>query len=201
MSSAHLRTWNEVCHTLFDTLQSIVFSTFDGLILQHEEGFSQLESILLEVEARRKSVYCIGNGASATICSHFAADINKNAGVRAHVFTDAALLTAVSNDISFERVYAEILRLQARSGDMLLTVSSSGNSQNILEAITEAKQMGIVIVTLSAMSPANASRTLGDINIYAPAATYGLAESAHTCILHHVIDRSIAALRHKSNGV
>ena len=192
MANNYPCTWNEVCHTLHNTLRSIVFSASDGRILQHEEGFFQLEAMLLCMKARGGNLYCIGNGASSTICSHFAADINKNAGVRTQVFTDAALLTAVSNDISFERVYAEILRRQAQAGDMVLTVSSSGNSPNILEAISEARRIGIEVLTLSAMSADNACRSLGDMNIYAPAPTYGLAESAHTCVLHHVIDRLVA---------
>ena len=73
-------------------------------------------------------MFFVGNGASAMMASHMAADASKNGGFRAMAFNDQALMTAVSNDICYEQSFAMPLKRFANPGDMLVTISSSGNS-------------------------------------------------------------------------
>jgi D-sedoheptulose 7-phosphate isomerase len=190
MQNISSRNWQNFCAHLAEILSKISFCSLAPRAenFQPDEGFVIWARLLLELKKRGGNLYCIGNGASSALCSHFSADISKNVGIRAHVFTDAALLTAVGNDISFEQIFAEPLLRQGLPGDALLTVSSSGNSANILAGIAAARKIGFQIITLSAMHMDNASRELGDLNIYVPAPTYGLAETAHAAILHHVTD-------------
>lgn len=156
-----------------------------------DEAFDRLCRLTSGVLATRGTIFFCGNGASATMASHAAADLEKNALVRTDVFTDPALLTAVANDICFSEVFAEPLRRKMRPGDMLVAVSSSGNSPNVLKACAEAHVQGGSVVTLSAMKPDNGLRLAGDLNFYVPAPDYGLAESAHAIILHYWIDLTV----------
>ncbi|KHK00284.1 putative phosphoheptose isomerase [Desulfovibrio sp. TomC] len=116
------------------------------------------------------------------------ADLAKNAHVHTQVFTDMSLLTAVANDISFAEVFAEPLRRCINPEDMLVAISSSGNSPNVVRAVNVARDAGAFIVTLSAMDSGNSIRTMGDLNYWLPARTYGLAETSHAAILHYWMD-------------
>lgn len=143
-----------------------------------------------------KTVYFVGNGASASMSSHFAADLAKNAHVHTEVFTDLALITAIANDLSFDEVFSEPLSKRLTKGDMLVAISSSGKSPNILRAVETAKRLGGTIITLSAMELNNPLRNMGDINFYVPAKSYGLAETSHAALLHFWIDQIL--LKEKS---
>ena len=134
-------------------------------------------------------MYFAGNGGSAMIASHMAADASKNGGLRGVAFNDAALLTAVSNDITFEDVFALPLARLGRRGDLLMTISSSGNSPNIVRALETARRIGMHLVTLSGKQPQNRSRALGDLNFYVPADRYGWVECAHQLIIHYWFDQ------------
>jgi len=142
-----------------------------------------------QLRTRRGRLFLAGNGASASMASHFATDLAKNAGIRTQVFTDLSLLTALGNDIAYEAVFAEPLRWYAEAGDILVAISSSGNSPNIVQAVLAAKELGLTVVTLSGMRPDNRIRGLGELNLYLPAPTYGLAESCHAFLLHCWMDQ------------
>lgn len=125
------------------------------------------------------------------MASHVSADLAKNAHVHTEVFTDLSLITAIANDISFDEVFAEPLRRRMKTGDMLVAISSSGQSKNILQAVATAKELGGRTITLSAMKPENPLRRQGELNLYVSAQTYGLAETCHAAVLHYWIDTII----------
>ncbi len=160
----------------------------DGAEMADEAAFRRWVSMTRDVEGNRRTVYFVGNGASAAMASHMAADALKNGQLRAMAFNDAPLLTAVSNDIAFENCFAEPIRRFGIQGDLLTTISSSGNSPNILKAIEAARAQNMRVVTLSGMKPDNKSRVLGDVNFYVPAKTYGIVECAHQVLLHCWLD-------------
>ena len=153
-----------------------------------EEAFQRWREWTREVKANHRTCYFIGNGASAMMASHMAIDGTKNAGVNSLAFNDPAFMTAISNDISYEEVFAFPLKRLAHPGDLLVTISSSGNSPNVLRAIRCARELGLRVITLSAMKPDNQSRRAGDLNFYIPAETYGIAESSHAVVLHCWLD-------------
>lgn len=142
-----------------------------------------------QIRKHRKTVYLVGNGASASMASHFAADLAKNVHVHTEVFTDISLITAIANDISFDEVFSEPLSKRITEGDMLVAISSSGKSPNILRAAETAKNFGGTIITLSAMDFDNPLRNMGDINFYVPAKSYGMAETCHAALLHFWVDQ------------
>jgi D-sedoheptulose 7-phosphate isomerase len=162
--------------------------------IEASKGFKLWAEYTLGVREKRKTVFLIGNGASASMASHVAADLAKNAHIHTEVFSDLSLITAIANDISFEEVFAEPLRRRMTPGDMLVAISSSGQSTNILRAAGEAKNLGGIVVTLSAMKYDNPLRKQGILNFYLPAETYSLAETCHAAILHHWIDEMVSAI-------
>jgi D-sedoheptulose 7-phosphate isomerase len=137
----------------------------------------------------------IGNGGSAAIVSHVQNDLCKQAGIRALVFTEPPLLTALGNDCGYDSVFELPVELWASSGDLLIAVSSSGRSENILRAVHAATLQGCQIVTLSGFQADNPLRCMGDVNFYVPAHTYGFVESAHMALAHCLIDHVVAGCK------
>jgi len=182
------KQWKQNVQELYDILIKISILDNSGNVLLPDVAFEKWKELALIIRANDKTVFFVGNGASASMASHFAADVAKNAGIRTNVFTDTALMTALANDLCYEDVYAEPLRWNMKAGDMLVAISSSGNSPNIVRAVNTAKSLNGTIITLSAMGEGNAIRKLGDLNFYVPAQTYGMAETAHAAILHYWMD-------------
>ncbi len=148
----------------------------------------QWKEATLHLRDKGRTLYLIGNGASASMASHMAADLAKNGHIHTEVFSDLSLITAISNDLGYERVFSEPLSRRARAGDMLVAISSSGRSPNVLSAVTAARRKALTIVTLSAMDPDNPLRSAGTLSFYVPARTYGCAETCHAAVLHHWMD-------------
>ena len=186
-----MNNWQNQIQSLCGILSLLQISIQNNNVTA-DTGFSQLKKLTEKLRETRNTIYVIGNGASASMASHFAADLAKNGKLHTQVFSDLALITAISNDIGYDQVFAEPLRRMGEKNDMLVAISSSGNSSNLLAAIAEAKQIGMKSVTLSAMNKDNPLRQIGDINLYVPAQTYGDAESCHAAILHHWIDLILA---------
>lgn len=180
--------WKNFCADLMRILNTISVTDAQGRELAQDAGIATWHDLADSVRNHSRCLYLIGNGASSSMCSHFAADLNKNAQMRTHVFTDAALLTALGNDISFERIFAEPLLRTAQKGDLLLTISSSGQSPNIIAGIEAARHRQMSVITLSGMKGGNATRSMGDLNIYVPGETYGIVETAHAALLHYWTD-------------
>jgi D-sedoheptulose 7-phosphate isomerase len=128
-----------------------------------------MKDMTLKIKEKDCRIILIGNGASASMASHTAADLSKNAWIQAEVFTDLALITALGNDLCFEEVFAEPLKWRLKQDDMLVAISSSGQSPNIIRAAGEAVNRGSLLITLSAMKPDNPLRKLGSLNFYVPA--------------------------------
>jgi D-sedoheptulose 7-phosphate isomerase len=175
--------------TLADIISKLEISSRDEKQLDLEDGFNKLVKKTLDLKRANKRIFLIGNGASASMASHIAADLCKNAHIKVDVFTDLALITALVNDLGVEAMFAEPLKRQALPGDILFAISSSGNSPNLIHAVNAAKNLNLYVATLTAMSADNKLRSLGDLNFYIPAPTYGFAESGHASILHCWVDK------------
>jgi D-sedoheptulose 7-phosphate isomerase len=140
-------------------------------------------------DAGNKLIF-IGNGGSAGIASHLAIDYSKNGGLRALAFNDPSALTCLGNDLGYENVFAKQLDFHARPGDMLIAISSSGRSPNILEAVKTARGRDCKVVTYSGFAEDNDLRRTGDVNFYVRANKneYGFVEIAHLALCHAVLD-------------
>ena len=174
---------------VFYRLQSVVATDERGEILEIQGAFDRWCHLTTAAQNGGRSHYFIGNGASATMASHMALDCAKNAGIRALAFNDPASLTALGNDVGFDQCFAQPLRWHARAGDILVAISSSGRSRNILVALEAARTIGCNVVTLTGMGEDNPTRKGGGLNFYIPAKTYGAVECAHQILLHCWLDQ------------
>jgi D-sedoheptulose 7-phosphate isomerase len=179
-------------------LAEVTISDSEGKNVDIKKGFLQVVNHLGNLKRSGKKVMIIGNGGSAAIASHLQNDFCKAAQIRAMVFTETPLLTALSNDISYIAAYREQVTLWAEPGDILISISSSGRSQNILDALSSARNKGCApIITLSGFRPDNPLRKMGDFNLYVPSMEYGYVELVHSILTHYISDQvsKIASIR------
>ena len=135
-----------------------------------------------------KKIMFIGNGASAAISSHMATDFWKNGAVKAIAFNDSSLLTCISNDYGYQYVFEKPIEMFAEKGDILIAISSSGRSPNILHGTKKAIEKKCGVITLSGFKSSNPLRKLGHINFYVPSSSYGQVEIIHQAICHCILD-------------
>ena len=185
----HPENWNDYLASIAAALRDVVVTDRSGATVPTADAFTQWVALSHAVNERGNTTYFIGNGGSAGIASHMAADACKNGKLRALAFNDVALMTATANDVAFDQIFALPLARLARPGDMVVSISSSGNSPNILRGLEQARQAQLHIVTLSGWNADNRSRSLGDLNFYIGASRYGWIESAHLLILHFWLDQ------------
>lgn len=181
-------SWKSSLKTLQATLEGLVVTDGEGTVLDTDAGFATLVEWVDACREDRRRIYFVGNGASASMASHFSTDLAKNAKVPTEVFTDCSLVTATGNDFGYDQTFAYPLSQRMVEGEVLVAISSSGNSPNAVEAVRMARELDGLAVTVTAMSPDNTLRGLGDLNFYLPAEDYGMAESGHAVVLHHLVD-------------
>lgn len=151
-------------------------------------AFEKVRAQAHAAHERGNKLMFIGNGGSAGITSHLATDFSKNGGLRATAFNDGAVLTCIGNDFGYEYVFAKQIEWHGRPGDLLLAISSSGRSANILKGARAARERGCGVVTLSGFEEDNPLRLAGDVNFYVRSSLYGFVEVAHLALLHAILD-------------
>lgn len=180
--------WDSTVRHLASALESLNVTDGSGESIPADVAFVLLCDWIAACRQNKRRVYFVGNGASASMASHFATDLAKNAKVPTEVFTDCALVTATGNDFGYEQIFSYPLSQRMVEDEVLIAISSSGNSPNAVMAVKKAKELLGKTVTVTAMSPDNVMRNSGDLNFYLPADSYGMAESGHAALLHHLID-------------
>jgi len=167
-------------------LPNIYKDIFDSYF--KSDGFKSDFQEALSVLKQTRRVFFIGNGGSNSICSHMYEDFAKIGGYQTFTFSDAALITCFANDYGYENAMAEWLKIYAQQGDVLIAISSSGNSPNILNAVSVAKNKQSSVITLSGFKDNNKLKSTGDVNFYINAENYGVVECYHQVILHSILD-------------
>ena len=146
--------------------------------------------LLLDAHARGSCVFACGNGGSASIANHLQCDHVK--GIRTatdlaprvmSLSTNVELLSAIANDMGYENVFVYQLQSQARPGDALIAVSSSGRSPNIVNALTWARDHGLRTIALTGFG-GGAARTVAEVAVHVDCANYGIVEDLHQGIMH-----------------
>ena len=170
-------------------LADLEITNAKGEMLDRDAGMEQWIDLTRQVTESKNTLFFAGNGASAMMAGHMSADSTKNGGMKSLFLSETSMMTAVSNDISYDEVFAYPVGRFANPKDMLIAISSSGNSRNIIRAIETAKEKGMYVVTLTGLKKDNKARSLGDINLYIPGATYGIVEVCHQAVLHCWLDK------------
>ena len=181
-------SFTEYLQALQDILLRTQVST-SAVSIDMEEGFQTYMGNLVDATARGNRIFFIGNGGSAGICTHSANDYSKNGGIRSMSLHDGAVLTCLGNDFGFEHVFAKQLAFHAQAGDVLIAISSSGRSADILLAVEQAKAMGMWVCTFSGFAADNPLRSSGDLNWFVESAEYGFVELGHQVLIHCALDR------------
>lgn len=166
----------------------------EGHSLPPDDAFRTARDLILTARSTGRRVMVIGNGGSAAIASHMQTDLCHSLGVRAMVFTEPSVLTAQANDHGYEVAYRNLVNLWTEPGDLLVAISSSGRSPNILNACAAARAKGARVVTFSGFGPDNPLRGLGDLNFYVGSSLYGPVECAHAVLIHHITDEVLASI-------
>jgi len=153
-----------------------------------EEALEMTIRMILRRSTMGGKVMIIGNGGSAAIASHMSTDFCKNTGVKATAFNDSSMLTCFSNDYGYEYVFQKSIETFAEPHDILIAISSSGKSENILNGAKGARDKDLSIVTFTGFELGNPLRTKGDINFYVPVSHYGHIEVIHHALIHCMIN-------------
>jgi D-sedoheptulose 7-phosphate isomerase len=176
----------------FSTLSRLISETEvtdrSGRPLPLEETVTKVGAAAHSVHDAGNKIMFIGNGGSAGLASHLAIDFCKNGGLRSLAFNDASALTCLGNDLGYENVFAKQLEFHARAGDLLIAISSSGKSVNILAAVAAARATNVGVITFSGFARDNELRRIGDLNFYVRSSEYGFVEVAHLSLCHAILD-------------
>jgi phosphoheptose isomerase len=162
----------------------------DGFNSIDNDQFEKIADLLNEAINNDNKLYCCGNGGSAAISEHFVCDFLKGSATDSSIqpiihslTSNIPTMTAVANDISYDEVFSFQLKRYAKEGDILICVSSSGNSQNILNVIEEAKMLNVKTVSFVGFSGGKA-KDLADLSIHIDINNYGVVEDIHQSLMH-----------------
>jgi phosphoheptose isomerase len=153
-------------------------------------AFERAASVLIEAYTLGARMFSCGNGGSASIANHAQCDHVK--GVRTDtdlipqvlsLSTNVELMTAIANDIGYEHVFVYQLQSQARAGDVLMAVSSSGRSPNIVHALTWARDHGLRTIAITGFG-GGLARDLAEVSVHVDCTNYGIVEDLHQAIMH-----------------
>ena len=169
------------------------FSRYFETIHQNLKSINsvQLEEASYMVwEAHKSSnkIILVGNGGSAAMSSHIAVDFTKAARIRAVNFNESDLITCFANDYGYEHWVEKALEAYADQGDLVILISSSGKSLNIVKGAEKAKSMGLNLITFSGFLSDNPLLKLGDLNLWVNSSEYNIVEMTHHVWLVAIID-------------
>ena len=173
---------------LISSFQSLKVSGPEGKSLDIFVGIEKVAETVISKSLAGKKLMFIGNGASAAISSHMATDYWKNGGIRSVAFNDSSLLTCISNDYGYKHVFEKPIEMFADAGDILIAISSSGKSENILRGVQAAISAKCQVVTFSGFKNDNPLRAMGDYNFHVASPTYGPVEIIHLSLCHCICD-------------
>ena len=159
-------------------------------IKEEEELFISAIKLLKKVKKSKKKVIIFGNGGSAATSSHFTVDLTKNAKINCINFNDADLITCFSNDYGFENYVKQAINCYCKKGDLVIFISVSGESKNIINAARYCLNNRINVITLTGKSKNNLLKKLNKkgINFHVKSFSYNTVEIIHSYILLTMVD-------------
>tara|TARA_B100000989_G_scaffold268460_1_gene223184 strand:- start:5689 stop:6246 length:558 start_codon:yes stop_codon:yes gene_type:complete len=153
-----------------------------------------IERVLISKIKKRNTIFTCGNGGAASISNHFLCDFNK--GLKIHskntlkpkvisLSSNIEIITAISNDVSYNKIFSYQLENYFKKNDLLVTFSCSGNSKNIIDVIKYAKKRGIYTISFTGFASRFTSR-LSDINLNLNCKNYGICEDIFQSLMHMI---------------
>ncbi len=154
----------------------------------------KIEKVILDKIIKKKRIFTCGNGGSASVANHFLCDFNKGIKNSSNfklipkiisLSDNLETILAISNDISFNKIFSSQMENYAETGDLLVTMSCSGNSNNIIEAIRFAKKKKITTISFTGFA-SKKIENLTDINFNVGIRNYGISEDAFSSLMHMI---------------
>jgi len=178
----------EIFDEIFDGLRKTEVTKKNREAVSLDDALAEWAQRVKKMQDDKGLIFFCGNGASCTMGEHMSNDWFQNAKVNTTTCSETSHITAISNDLTYEDVFSYRIKRILSEKDILITISSSGNSPNIIKAIEAANKNGAYVITFSGKEKDNKSRMGGNLNFYVPLSTYGLVESAHAVLLHLGLD-------------
>ena len=156
---------------------------FSALLKPNDQIIEKIISArntLIQAKKNNAKIMIFGNGGSAAIASHVSVDLTKNANIRSVNFNEADLITCFANDYGYERWVEKAVDFYGDEGDLLIVISSSGSSKNMLNGVKAARIGNFnTVVTFTGFADENPLRQLGDINLWVDSKAYNFIENIH----------------------
>ena len=158
-------------------------------------------NLIIKNNENKGTVHLLGNGGSNAITSHTAIDFNKNAGIKASSFTDGSIITCLSNDFGHDNWMAKALEIYCSNSDLIIFISSSGNSSNIVNAAKYCIENNIGHISFTGMEKTNTLNQICDreTNFWVDSHSYNMIEMAHQFYLLAIVDKIIGKTVYKAN--
>lgn len=175
------------------------FGQFNRILMEflnkteNKMNLNRAIKMLMQTKKNKSKVILIGNGGSAAIAEHMAIDLTKIAGLYAMAISGSPMLTAFANDYGYEKIFQKGVEAFGVKGDVLIAISSSGRSKNIINACHAAREKRMKIITFSGFKSNNPLRELGDINFWINSRAYGYVEILHNLLIHCINDAIIGS--------
>ena len=155
---------------------------------ENQKKLIKLYKLVTNIKKNKKKIIVVGNGGSASIASHFCVDMTKNGGVRSVNFNESNLLTCFANDYDYKNWVKEALRFYADTGDMVILISSSGNSKNMINASKFLKKKNNKLITFTGFYGKNRLHRYGLLNFIVHSNNYNYIENSHQYWLLALVD-------------
>ena len=162
------------------------------------ETMIAVKTLLLKTQQNGKKVIVVGNGGSAAMASHVSVDLTKQARVRTMNFNEADLITCFANDYGYKNWVAKAIEFYGDEGDVVILISSSGKSPNMINAAIQAKSMKITVITLTGFEQDNPLRKFGELNFWVDSRAYNVIENIHQIWLLMVCDLIIGKIEYSA---
>ena len=162
---------------------------FSKILLDYnDKDFLKIIQIIKKIKKNKRKIILVGNGGSAAMASHVSVDLTKMCKIRAVNFNEADLLTCFANDYGYENWVQKAIASYADKGDLLICISSSGESKNIINGAKFAKKIGCKLITLTGFDKKNKVRKIGHVNLWLDSKNYNLIEMTHHIWLLSIVD-------------
>ena len=172
--------------------------TINDSFLGNYEKLISFKNMLINSK-KKNNIFCAANGGSNTIISHFSVDMLKLNKIHVSAFNDPALITAFTNDYSQELSTKKMVEYHCKKNDLLIIISSSGESMNLINAARYAKKNDINVVTFTGFKKNNKLSKVSPFNIWVDSFSYNIVENIHQIMLTSIIDLIYGDIYYKSN--
>ena len=187
---------NKFIDNYFNDYNKLLLSNFDEV----KKKLILVKKNFLQIKKNKKKIIIFGNGGSAAISSHFSVDMTKNANIRCINFNEPDLITCFSNDFGYDNWLSNSIKFYGDKGDILIAISSSGKSKNIINGCAAAKKKKFSkIITLTGHNINNPVMKKGDINLWINSKAYNFIENIHQFWLLLLVDLVIGKTEYLSN--